>query len=187
MTSDEDLMVACGRGSAEAFAELFARYRQPVWGFFRRRVADRGRAEDLAQDVFVAVLNGAKRYEPRAPFRAYVFGIAFRVLSAERRPGRSTPALDESLRTASMIGPACGDDELWVRQAIARLDENERDVIMLREFEQLSYGEIATLLGIPVNTVRSRLFRARRALQQLLEPADTRAGAAAQQTSAAKG
>jgi RNA polymerase sigma-70 factor, ECF subfamily len=187
MTSDEDLMVACGRGSPEAFAELFGRYRQPVWGFFRRRVADRDRAEDLAQDVFVAVLNGARRYEPRAPFRAYLFGIAFRVLGAERRPGRrSMSTLDDSPWT-STSAPARGDDALWVRQALARLDENDRDVIMLREFEQLSYSEIGTLLGIPLNTVRSRLFRARRALQQLLEPAPERAGTAAQQASAAKG
>src|SRR5262249_12365465 len=87
MTTDEELMVACGRGSDEAFAELFARYRQRVWGFFRRRLADRQRAEDLAQDVFVALLRAARRYEPRASFRAYLFGIAFRLLAAERRRG----------------------------------------------------------------------------------------------------
>ncbi len=172
MTTDEQLMVACGRGSAEAFGELFGRYRDTVWGFFRRRVADRGRAEDLAQDVFVAILKGASRYEPRAPFRAYLFGVAFRVLAAERRRGaRPLSSIDTELPPPTMVTTP-RDDGFWVRQAMARLDESDREVLMLREFEQLSYEEIAALLDLPINTVRSRLFRARGALRRLLLPCE---------------
>jgi RNA polymerase sigma-70 factor (ECF subfamily) len=169
MIRDEDLMLACGRGSADALARLFERYRQPLWSFFRRRVGDRARAEELAQDVFVALLKSAKRYEPRAPFRTYLFGIAFRMWSAERR--RSRAALDRPTQKASPASLDHADEGLWVRQALSRLDDDDREVIMLREFEQLSYEEIAALLHMPINTVRSRLFRARAALRELLAPA----------------
>jgi RNA polymerase sigma-70 factor (ECF subfamily) len=59
---------------------------------------------------------------------------------------------------------------LWVREALCKLDLHDREVVMLREYEQLSYAEIAQLLNIPLNTVRSRLFRARVALKRYLEP-----------------
>jgi RNA polymerase sigma-70 factor (ECF subfamily) len=168
MTTDEDLMLACREGSGEAFEELFGRYRQPIWGYFRRRLLDSARAEELAQETFVAVLEGARRYVPRAPCRAYLYGIAFNLLAAERRRASRHPpaALTDEIgmtRTAS-------DEGLWVRQALGRLDESDREIVMLREFEQLSYVEIAGLLDLPVNTVRSRLFRARMELRRLLAP-----------------
>jgi RNA polymerase sigma-70 factor (ECF subfamily) len=59
---------------------------------------------------------------------------------------------------------------LWIRRAVEQLDPIDREILLLREFEQLSYAEIANLLELPVNTVRSRLFRARTALRNLLEP-----------------
>ena len=59
---------------------------------------------------------------------------------------------------------------MWVRQVLEKLDESEREILMLREYEQLSYTEIADLLKVPVNTVRSRLFRARMAMKGYLEP-----------------
>jgi RNA polymerase sigma-70 factor (ECF subfamily) len=60
------------------------------------------------------------------------------------------------------------DNAIWVRQAVERLDAPEREVLLLREFEELSYDEIAKILRAPVNTVRSRLFRARMALREIL-------------------
>jgi len=71
MTSDEALMLEFQRGSREAFEELFARYRDPLYGFFHRRLPSRARAEDLTQDVFLAVMRAASRYEPRALVRTY--------------------------------------------------------------------------------------------------------------------
>jgi RNA polymerase sigma-70 factor (ECF subfamily) len=62
------------------------------------------------------------------------------------------------------------DAALWVRAAIAQLDEEHREILLLREYEELSYDEIAAVAGLPVNTVRSRLFRARLALKELLVP-----------------
>ena len=83
--SDEDLMAAVRGGDRDAFGELFDRYQERIWRFFRRRLADRTAAEELTQETFLAVLQGAARYEPRAPFRSYLFGIAFNLLAAARR------------------------------------------------------------------------------------------------------
>ncbi len=73
--TDEHLMLAFSRGDADAFSELFARYKQPLFGFFRRRLADQALAEELTQDTFVAVLRASERYEPTALFRTYLYAI----------------------------------------------------------------------------------------------------------------
>lgn len=166
MTSDEMLLLQFRRGSREAFDELFARYRGLVYGFFRRRLESRSRAEDLTQETFLAVLRATERYEPRSPVRCYLFGIAYKLLSAERRKGGR-----EVEARVDAAGADHTEASLWVRQALAKLEAGERDILMLREYEQLSYEEIAGLLKIPLNTVRTRLFRARMALKGLLEPA----------------
>src|SRR5271154_4648998 len=85
--SDEQLMVAFSRGSADAFSELFSRYKQPVFGFFQRRVADPAQAEELTQETFLAVLRASSRYQPRALFRTYLYAIGFKILRAHRRKG----------------------------------------------------------------------------------------------------
>lgn len=161
-------MRLCRGGSPVAFGHLFERHRAAVWGFFRRRVVDRSRAEDLSQDTFLALLKGAERYEPRDAFRSYLFGIAFNILSEDRRRPRAITA-DEDELAALEARPVDMDGVLRVRQALAGLDGIDRDVLMLREFESLSYTEIAAVLAIPVNTVRSRLFRARVALKEKLQ------------------
>ena len=166
MHTDEQLMLEFQRGSREAFEELFARYREPIFGFFRRRLEDVARAEELAQETFVAVLRAVRRYEPRALFRTYLYGIALHLLSADRRKqSHAQPSPEHAEEPATSADP---DAALWVRQALERLDHGEREVLMLREYEQLSYEEIARLLRVPMNTVRSRLFRARMALREAL-------------------
>jgi RNA polymerase sigma-70 factor, ECF subfamily len=168
-SSDEKLMIAFSRGSNGAFSELFMRYKQPLFGFFWRRVADRALAEELTQETFVAVIRAAPRYEQSAQFRTYLYAIALKILRAYRRKAafRATflgvqaehvePSAESSVLT-----------QLFIREALRKLDDIDREVLLLREFEQMSYTEIAELLNLPVNTVRSRLFRARTALRELL-------------------
>ena len=141
MISDEALMLDFQYGSRQAFEELFARYRGPLYGFFRRRLNGDQRAEDLTQETFLAVIRAADRYTPSALVRTYLYGIAMNLLAAERRklakdspPGKEAP--EPATREAS-------DSILWVRQALGKLDDSEREILMLREYEQLSYGEIA--------------------------------------------
>jgi RNA polymerase sigma-70 factor (ECF subfamily) len=187
-TSDEQLMLAFSKGSSFAFDELFSRYKQPVYGFFRRRVAESTQAEELTQETFVALLRAAARYEPRALFRTYLYAIGFKILRAHRRKaafratffGQRNSAPDPSKPDATESG-------LWVRRAVEKLESMDREILLLREFEQLSYAEIADLLQLPLNTVRSRLFRARTALRDLLEPPVEAATKEAPQPIARKG
>ena len=165
VATDEELMAGLRDGSRQAFEGIFERYREPVWGFFRRRVLDRAQAEELTQDTFVAVLEGAARYQARGPFRSYLFGVAYNILlSHRRRDDKPTAPLQD------VAAPAGNPDAgLWVQAALAALDADDRELLMLREYEQLSYLEIAHLQAIPLNTVRSRLFRARMELRHALE------------------
>jgi len=165
MISDEALMQEFQAGSSEAFDELFVRYREPLYGFFRRRVPRRERAEDLTQETFLAVIRASVRYEPRSQMRTYLYGIAMKLVSAERRK------LNREIAPTEAAVEDVPDQALWVRQALERLDPTEKEILMLREYEQLSYWEIAEVLGLQVNTVRSRLFRSRMALKGFLEPA----------------
>jgi len=159
-------MLAFQNGSSEAFTELFQRYAQRLYGFFRRRLNHPTRAEELTQDVFVAVLKGASRYEPRALFRTYLYSIAVRMVMAERRKaGRETA---DAAQAPEPSQAAQAETAAWVRDAVERLETTEREILLLREYEELSYEEIARVLEIPVNTVKSRLFRARMALRELL-------------------
>ena len=168
MISDEALMLEFQGGSREAFEHLFARYRGPLYGYFRRRLNGDRRAEDLTQETFLALIRAAAHYEARALVRTYLFAIAMNLLAAERRKRfRDAPQGQPSPEPATTNAP---DEAVWVRQALERLDESEREILMLREYEQLSYAEIGELLQVPVNTVRSRLFRARMAMKGFLEP-----------------
>jgi RNA polymerase sigma factor (sigma-70 family) len=168
MISDESLMLEFQQGSREAFDELFARYREPLYGFFHRRLASKDRAEDLMQEMFLAVIRAAVGYEPRAMVKTYFYGIGLKLLAAERRRlSGNEPQLQPEHEPAQDSTP---EEAVWVRQALEKLDTSEREILMLREYEQLNYAEIAELLRLPVNTVRSRLFRARMALKDFLEP-----------------
>jgi RNA polymerase sigma-70 factor, ECF subfamily len=163
MISDESLMLEFQRGSRAAFEELFARYRDALHGFFRRRVGSAEQADDLTQETFLALLRGVTRYEPRSLVRTYLYGIAMKLLCAARRKRPAEPLFESAAASGSEL-----EESLWVRQALGRLEADEREILMLREYEQLSYAEIAELLRIPVNTVRSRLFRSRMALKSYI-------------------
>ncbi|HKW32868.1 MAG TPA: sigma-70 family RNA polymerase sigma factor [Candidatus Acidoferrum sp.] len=179
--SDERLMLAFSQGSTEAFTELFHRYKQPVYGFFCRRVSDPGSAQELTQETFFAILRAAARYEPRALFRTYLYAIGFKILRAHRRKAAFRAAfLGHRNSLPDLTKQDATDASVWVRRAVEKLDPVDREIVMLREFEQLSYAEVADLLQLPLNTVRSRLFRARRALRELLDPSNAAASPAAQ-------
>ncbi len=145
------------------------RYKQPLLGFFRRRVDEPAQAEELTQETFLAVLRGSSRYEASALFRTWLYAIGFKILWAHRRkaafravfhgepPEGREPAIENRIVA-----------QILLREAVGKLDPMDREVLLLREFEQLSYAEIAAVLHLPVNTVRSRLFRARTALHSIL-------------------
>lgn len=170
--SDEQLMAAFARGRTDAFDELFRRYRQAVFGFFCRRMADRAQAEELTQETFIALLKAQGRYEATALFRTYLYAVAYRILRAHRRKAALRGLFSgsaEGREPATERGlPGALDAGIALREAVGKLERMDREMVLLREFEELSYAEIAAVLRVPVNTLRSRLFRARQALRELL-------------------
>jgi len=158
-------MQAFKRGETLAFRELFDRYKNPIYGFVRRRVDNPGRAEEITQDVFLALIQQQKGYEVRASFRTFLYRIALNRVVSERRKMAEAPALDPEVAAGGDIGTV-----QQVREALARLEPEQQEIVMLREYQGLSYQEIAQVLNVPVGTVRSRLFRAKLALRELLAP-----------------
>jgi RNA polymerase sigma-70 factor (ECF subfamily) len=131
----------------------------------RRRVDDPGRAAEITQDVFLALVQQQKNYEVRASFRTFLYRIALNRVVSERRKMAEAPALDPEGAVGGDIGTG-----QQVREALARLEPEQREIVMLREYQGLGYQEIAQVLNVPVGTVRSRLFRAKLALRELLAP-----------------
>jgi RNA polymerase sigma-70 factor (ECF subfamily) len=169
--TDELLMAEFLCGSAEAFNELFARYRQAMLGFFCRRMTDRAQAEELTQETFIALLKAQGRYEPVALFRTYLYAVAYRILRAHRRKASIRAFFSGSAEGREPAAIGGMDAGIALREAVGKLERMDREIVLLREFEELSYAEIAAVLCVPVNTVRSRLFRARLALRELLTAA----------------
>jgi RNA polymerase sigma-70 factor (ECF subfamily) len=159
-------MLAFKSGESPAFDELFARYKDPLYGFIRRRVDDPGRAEEIAQDVFVALVQRRNGYEVRASFRTYLYRIAMNRVASEHRKKK------EAGEPAAEPAAEGGDPAVvaQVQEALAQLEPEQREIVLLREYDGLSYDEIAQVLQVPVGTVRSRLFRAKLALRELLAP-----------------
>jgi RNA polymerase sigma-70 factor (ECF subfamily) len=172
--SDEDLASRFVGGDPAAFDELVRRHRDGIYRFVRWHLGVPGsEAEDVTQDVLIEVFRSLPRYEGRSRLRTWMLGVAHNVcrqrLRGTFRARRTLVAstADELLRT---VPDATADlDALLdrnevqaqVRSAIERLGPEHRDVVLLREIEGLSYGEIAGVLHIPVGTVRSRLHNAR--------------------------
>ena len=157
MTSDEQLIGEIQQGSRAAFETLFERYRQPVWQFFRRRTRRADVAEELSQDTFVAVLEGAGRYKQRGMFRSYLFGIAYNVLLADRRKAahRATDPLHVEPADQEPFDPDRASGSATHSPGSTRTTR----ILMLLEYEQLSPGNRGPARDA-VEHGQSHLFRA---------------------------
>lgn len=166
-------LIAQSRIRADAFHELFDRHFRPVHRYLARRVgADR--ADDLASQTFTVAFTRRATFRPEArDGRPWLLGIATNLLMNERRAEqRSLEAVAriqaQPLRPAAELANDGLDHE--VAASLAELDPDQRDVLLLYAWGELSYEEIASALAIPVGTVRSRMSRARRHLRLALEP-----------------
>jgi RNA polymerase sigma-70 factor (ECF subfamily) len=172
--SDEDLARRFVAGERAAFDELVRRHRDRIFRFVRWHLgAPGGEAEDVTQDVLIEVFRSLPRYEGRSRLRTWMLGLAHNVCRQRRRWTGGARRLavagvaEEALRTVPDAEAdleallARRETQAQVRSAIERLGPEHRDVVLLREIEGLSYGEIAGVLGIPLGTVRSRLHNAR--------------------------
>jgi RNA polymerase sigma-70 factor, ECF subfamily len=174
--TDPELLDRVASGDREALAIIFRRHHGTVYRFSRQMLGSKEAAEDVTQDVFVALTKGAGRFNPAvASLSTYLYGIARNLVL--QRYKRSRERLEVSID--AMAG---GDDAVFatssdptgplsqaqatrqLRQAVLRLPLHYREVVVLCELNGLSYEEAAAVAGCPVGTVRSRLSRGRQML-----------------------
>lgn len=187
---DEDLMLEHGKGVEEAFEELVRRHQKGVLNYMFRMVQNRQVAEELTQDVFLALVRNAKRYQPTAKFTTYLYTIASNIVSKEWLRTKRRPRLfsvssiwRNSIRNNDEFDPldtvsderACvltafqrGEVTEAVNSALQHLPGHQREAFVLRRFQDMSYDDIAAVTDTPVGTIKSRVVRAERALRPLL-------------------
>jgi RNA polymerase sigma-70 factor (ECF subfamily) len=175
--SDEALIARIAAGDRLAMRVLFARHHVRVYRFVLRLVRDEALAEDLISEVFFDVWRQAASFEARSTASTWLLAIArFKALSSLRRRGEEP--LDETMATA--IEDGADDPEVALRRrqqhallhkCWSKLSPEHRHVIDLVYFQEKAIGEVATILGIPENTVKTRMFYARKRLAELLRAA----------------
>ncbi|MBN8729265.1 MAG: sigma-70 family RNA polymerase sigma factor [Acidobacteria bacterium] len=172
--ADCELVVRLRSGDEACWRELYRRHQDRLYRYALRMTGSAATASDITQETFVAFLEQAHRYDPaQAPLGAWLLGIArnrvrksFTATAAweplEDAPPPEAPGHDPltSLTHAEQLAA--------VRVAVDALPPAFREVVVLIEFEEMSYEETAAVLGVPAGTVRSRLHRARALLQQSL-------------------
>jgi RNA polymerase sigma-70 factor, ECF subfamily len=174
--SDEGLMCQVSLGRREPVNMLLRRYATPLLTFLQRMLGDRHQAEELFQEVFLAVWTGRRTYDRGRPFRAWLFGIAMNKCRAALRQRRTQPVPVEA---AVLVAAAadCAPDEsamaaeraALVAAAMAELPELQRMVMTLRIWQGLSYAEIATVIDRTESTARSHMFHALATVRAFLE------------------
>jgi len=177
--SDEWLMGQVAAGKQDCLAPLVRRYASPLLTYIERMVGDRHRAEELFQDVFLAVWAKRKTYKLPKPFRAWLFAIATNACRAAFR--RAGPDIVLPLSEYSPESPVSNDPSPaaaavatetanMVARAVARLPAQQRTVVVLRNWNGLSYAEIAKVIGTTEGTVRSHMHHGLTGMRKYLEP-----------------
>jgi RNA polymerase sigma-70 factor, ECF subfamily len=164
---EQVLVVRCQAGDEAAFAELVQRY-APRLRYYLRRMLDAGDPDDVMQDVWLDVFRGLPRLNDAGAFPAWLYRVARdRVLRTLRRRPRTEPLLDADVPEAEEAFTA--EDAARIHQALAELPPEQREVLVLRFLEEMSYDDVARVIDCPVDTVRSRLYYAKQALRRILE------------------
>jgi RNA polymerase sigma-70 factor (ECF subfamily) len=165
------LIERCRTGDDIAFGELVDRYKNLVYGMVWRLVADRSQIDDLAQDVFLKVYRGLPYFRGDARLSTWIFRIVSNVCSQARsRRTAEVPGLT-AVREPGSADAAFAELELRDRldKAIAQLPENYRLLIAAHYLNGVQYEALAEALDIPVGTVKTHLYRAKRRLRELLQ------------------
>jgi RNA polymerase sigma-70 factor (ECF subfamily) len=180
--ADETLMVKYQQGDVRAFEILLNRHRKPIFNFVFRFVGSKEVAEDLLQETFMRVIKGAADYERQAKFTTWLYTIARNLCvdQSRRRKHRKHASLDQPMSSSEESGTLLDvipsgemaadrrsvNKQLHetMHRAIAGLSEEQREVFLMREFLDMPFKEIADVVGVPENTVKSRM---RYALEKL--------------------
>ena len=176
-THERELVDRCRQGDEQAFRELVDQFKGLVFGLVARSVADRARAEEIAQEVFLRIHRGLPYFRGEAKLSTWIYRIVINLLSEERpdraqvsldapRPGDEAPAWEPG-------APDRAFDDLAMRdrldKAIQRLPVGYQVLINGHYLKGLKYEELAEALNLPMGTVKTHLHRAKRELRRLLE------------------
>lgn len=169
---DRDLIAYAQQGDRQAFTELVCRHQNSIVSLTYRMCGDLRLAEDAAQVAFVRVWQNLDSYKPQYAFRSWLYRIAANAALDSLRRDRPTTELDSLSLADPGTTPEQSAEEnqqaAHVRRAIAQLSPPLRVVLSLREYQELTYQEIADALDIPIGTVMSRLNSARAQLRHEL-------------------
>ncbi len=182
--SDEDLMQQFQAGSVEAFDLLVSRYKDPLTNYLYRFLGDARESEDLLQETFMRVFRNRHSYRRIARFSTWLYTIAGNLARSEyrkrrRRKVQSIQSInrdseeyeieipDDTFRPDADANGTISDE--YVMDALREIPDDFREVVILRDVQQLSYEEIAEITGLPMGTVKSRINRGRTKLQALLK------------------
>lgn len=174
-TEDRALLEAVGRGDAKALERLFARTQTRIFRFLMRMVKNQATAEELLNEVFLAVWQNAGRYEGRSEPTTWLLGIAHnKAISALRKKTEVLGVIDEASAELADDGDTPDvaaqkhDKSAVMRACMAELSAEHRTILDLVYYQEQSVSEAAQILAIPENTVKTRMFYARKKLSELL-------------------
>lgn len=173
------------QGDKQAYNLLVSKYHHKILGLVSRFIRDPMEREDVAQDAFIKAYRALSNFRGDSAFYTWLYRIAVNtaknyLVSAARRPPSQDVDVQEAGHTAALAGfvdlntpeTAMMSDQLLgvIKETIAQLPDNLREAIAYREFDGLSYEEIAQVMDCPIGTVRSRIFRARETLDEAMQP-----------------
>jgi len=183
--TDKELVRRVQKGDRHAFDLLFSRYQHKILNLVSRYLRDREDVEDVAQEAFIKAFRALPRFRGESAFYTWLYRIAINtaknhiVARSRRPPGVDVDVEDaefmegtDALRESESPEAALARDELSaeIDLAISQLPDDLRSAVTLREFDGLTYEQIAEIMDCPVGTVRSRIFRAREAIDTRIEP-----------------
>ena len=174
----ELLAVRCKRGDKTAFAELVGQWERRLYYHIRRLVDSEEEASDILQETWMKALNGIRSLADTSRFPAWMYGIARHTAFSHLRRKISIRSREQGGGDYEDIA---GDDGGWsfedaetVHRALDKLPLLQKEILTLHFLEDLSVEETADVIGIPVGTVKSRLFNAKRALRAIIEEGEVR-------------
>ena len=176
-------MLRVQKGDEGAFREIVERYQKQILDLCFRYVCNQADAEEVAMDVFVQLYKSRKTYRPEAKLSTYLYRIAVNLsLNRIRDRRRRRLVSFEALKKDRPFDPESpdserpdaiyetGEREAAIRKALDALPDKQKTALLLRRYEELSYGEIAAAMGTSVSAVEALLFRARETLRKTLKP-----------------
>jgi RNA polymerase sigma-70 factor (ECF subfamily) len=175
--SDRDLVVRVRRGEVDAYGDLVRLYQTSVFNVCYRLLGERGEAEDMTQDTFIRAYQRIQTFDIERPFGPWIRRVAANLcLNQLQKKFPAQTALEEEFALMEENWPGNPEASLEnqertdaIREALRALPVPFRAVIELRHFQEMDYEEIAQALHLPLNTVKSHLFRARKLLAQRLQ------------------